>query len=94
MRKGTIRYSELMLGQRDITVLLNSLSCILTFGSRLQRLASKMAAATAVSTTAPVPTTTGLPSRVIAAVQGCLLLLLCRLPGLTQRLRPAGVCVR
>jgi hypothetical protein len=77
-----MRYSELMVGHLDRTARLNSLSCILTRGSLLLRLASMMAAATVVSTTAPVPITTGLPRRVIAAVQGSLLRLFARLLGL------------
>ena len=77
-----MRYSELMVGHLDRTARLNSLKCIFTRGSLLLRLASMMAAATVVSTTAPVPIMTGLPRRVIAAVQGSLLRFFARLLGL------------
>lgn len=86
VRKGTTRYRELMLGHLDRTALLNSLSCIFTFGNLLLRLASMMAAATAVRTTAPVPMTTGLFRKAMTAVQGRLLLLLDCLLGLGRHL--------
>lgn len=85
-----MRYSELIVGHLDRTARLNSLSCIFTRGSLLLRLASMMAAATVVSTTAPVPIMTGLPRRVIAAVQGSLLRLFARLLGLCWVLRLPG----
>ena len=90
VRKGTMRYSELMVGHLDRTARLNSFSCIFTRGSLLLRLASMMTAATVVSTTAPVPIMTGLPRRVIAAVQGSLLRLFVRLLGLCWVLRLPG----
>lgn len=86
-----MRYSELMVGHLDRTALLNSLSCIFTLGSLLLRLASMMAAATAVSTTAPVPMTTELPRRAIAAAQCGLLLLMFCLARCGEQLTRAGV---
>ena len=86
VRKGTMRYRELMLVHLDRTALLNSSSCTWILGSLLLRLASTMAVATAVKSTAPVPMTMGLLKRAMTAVQGRLLLLLVCLLGLGRQL--------
>ena len=86
VRKGTMRYRELMLVHLDRTALLNSSSCTWILGSLLLRLASTMAVATAVKITAPVPMTMGLLKRAMTAVQGRLLLLLVCLLGLGRQL--------
>ena len=75
-----------MLGHLDRTALLNSFSCTCILGILLLRLASMMAAATTVKTTAPVPMTTGLPKRAMAVVRGELFLLLGCFQGLDRRL--------